>query len=182
MAYEMAQQLRAHGSEVSVLALLDAWPPHRCTTRERLLPHENVQFWRARIALRRLLSLEPWHWPAFLRDKGRQLTEQLFSGRREYDRTTFLRELVVTANLKAFERYRLEPYDGSLILIASAERPLAETADPRLTWLTMVRRGCTIHQIPLEDTDSLLKSPYVESVADHLNEALAPTAVMAARP
>jgi amino acid adenylation domain-containing protein len=181
VAYEMAQQLKAKGEDVKVLALLDAWPPNRCTTRERLLPNETVLLWRARTAVTTLVSLDLGRWPKFLLQKGRRLAMQMFNWKSEYDRTGFFRERVATANLKAFERYQLEPYDGSLMLIAATERPLAETADPRLTWLTMALRGCTIHIIPALDAGYLLKAPYVELVAYHLNKALAPLQALVAR-
>jgi hypothetical protein len=45
----------------------------------------------------------------------------------------------------------------------------------------MGRRGCTIHHIPALDAGYLLKAPYIESVADHLNAALAPLQTLAAR-
>jgi hypothetical protein len=60
-----------------------------------------------------------------------------------------------------------------VLLIAATSRPLAGTADPRLTWVSMAHRGCTIHEVDALDEFSLLSSPYVGLVAKYLNDAIA---------
>jgi amino acid adenylation domain-containing protein len=182
VAYEMAQQLTAMGMEVRVLALLGTWPPHRRPAREHLIPREPVLRWQARSALREILELDVRHWPAFLFRKARRLAERVFSREYEFDKVGYFRVQVATANWTAFERYKLKPYDGTVLSIAATGRPLVGMTDPRLTWKTMARGGCTIQQVPATGAVELLRPPHVGHVVEHLKDALASSHAAAARP
>ncbi len=173
VAYEMARQLHALGSETALLALLDSWPPHHSKSEDRLLPYETPLLWALRSAMHKMVSLEVWRWPAFLLRKVPRLARRILGARDEYDSLSFARMRVVTANLNALERYRHEPYDGRILFVAASEHPLEGTADPRLVWLKSAHGGCELRYVPAQNAGQLVRSPYVERVADHVNEALA---------
>ena len=177
VAYEVAQQLRAAGESVGLIALLDSWAPELIPDRAKVTRRGQQLRFVAVKALRYSLAL--WHLPwrqrwRFLREKATVLNEvvaqrDLYRG----DRFLLFRQLVTAANQRAAARYRPRPYPGGVALIVSTERPVGTEGDPRLTWAGLATGESRVLRVDAMDSGSVLRSPHVEQLAESLAGLLA---------
>ncbi len=173
VAFEMAQQIRAGGEPVELLALLDA-PMHR-----RYLPRTVVVRFRVRRvghAVRRLMTR-----------RGGQLLPQPLSAfrdwrknRRDSQAVAFImasalpplpphRRAVCDAHLRAVHCYEPRRYNGPVLFIQAATHS-PHWADPVPAW----RKWCPrleLQRIP-GDHHSILQPPEVAALAAHLDRRL----------
>jgi len=191
VVFEMAQQLRAVGQEVALLAIIDA-EAHPSVLRKvirkpdfwlRLLPH----------SLRGLAS-----WPqsrlrsdsgerqALLRSKARLVMSQLLETMWDMglDPPGLLMDLgtrerfvpgwyspVTDAHRKAFRDYIAAVYPGRMTLLKGSTRFRLWCGDPTGGWDTIVSGGVQVRQIP-GDHDELFQEPHVKVVAAELRACL----------
>jgi amino acid adenylation domain-containing protein len=152
VAYEMAQQLRAQGQEVSLLVLFDTYPGNLRavgTSLIDLLLHPAWQHWvhdLPRVARKRIIrSLRNWRVPQALKD-------------------------VRNSNTAAAGRYVLRPYPGKATLIRAEEKSLRSSADPLAAWHGLVA-SLEIHEIPGDHYD-ILVDPQVNRLAQCLKSCI----------
>jgi acyl carrier protein len=178
VAYEMAQQLQEQGHEVSLLTLIETWPPSSLR-----VPRFAVPFWiRPSLFLllgiarhgRVLLQLRPGQWSSYMR-QGMLIIRDMVAYGDVYrgDRAVLYRDRVSDANRQAAARYRPKPYSGRLSLILASSRPVAPSQDTRLAWGTLAADGYSTDQIPAEDSGRLFVKPHVQVLAGHLKTLLA---------
>lgn len=171
VAYEMARQLREAGEVVHLLALLDAGVPDAdqpasdATEAAVLLVAEQ-------------LALDP----ADLGDvQGDARLDAMLSlaqarGRLAHDADLrWVRWLVhgFRIGVHAVQRYRPQPYDGSVFLIRSTDDLPADANDddPTLGWGALARGGVEIHAVP-GSHDTMVQPPHVTALADCLRARL----------
>ena len=167
VAFEAAQQLRAAGEDVALLALLDTPGPDAYRAKpplRRALGHlkNTIRFGRpyleAKIGrrVRELIGTPPSDAPPELRPRLRILFEQ-------------------TAG-----RYAIKPYAGRITLFKLAHRdamsdslfdPALADVDPLLGWGPVAEGGVECHELEGGHV-SILQEPYVRVLGQHLHRIL----------
>lgn len=175
IAYEIAQQLRAAGEEVRLLAIIEAWAPGH----SRRLP------W-----LRRQLTdmAYSYHWHASELSSGKTSLlamllnnrvvrriglSRLFSGLSNYQAMTtedpyawFVRYLD-----QRIERYDPKPYEGATLLLYSSEQPTSRFLDRNFGWTDLLRGTMTLRRVT-GGHRSMFNEPSVAEMAACINAAL----------
>ena len=185
VAYEMAQQLRATGEEVGLLALFDATPPQqtRSTRAQKVGRHADILAtlgagerlsYLARVvqqaAMARLKFLQRW-----LKGFRNQLLLQYYRRSGEPLPASMLVNHRLRLFLKAARRYRFEPYGGDVTLFIpgggkSREERLQAT---RARWRDLIRGRAEIHIIDSAYRHSdLFRLPFSKDLATQLNPYL----------
>ena len=82
-------------------------------------------------------------------------------------RSEIRRHAVSRANLSAFQRYRLRPYSGSVVLFYAEGRPLTGELDGRLRWHRLADT-LEAYGVPAGDSGQLLAEPQVRVLAAQL--------------
>jgi len=174
IAFEVAQQLRQGGAEVSLLGMLDSISPTRRGKKISLLKKAwLMRHWslgyilERKQQLRRIRRLELDHEQALARRApGETMAPELFGYR-------LFNQLAAAA-----ERYRPQPYSGPVMVFRAtqkAEIPFLN-AGSRLGWEDLVRGPIRVVDIP-SSHDTLLNDPGLQSVAQALERELARSAL-----
>jgi amino acid adenylation domain-containing protein len=178
VAFEMAQQLRAQSEEVDFLLLVETWPPpERRPFADTLSTYSHQVRFLASTAqrhLRQIVHVSPRALPGALLERSKALGEMI-AQRDVYrgDSATMYVDRVSTANLRAFRRYKPQPYDGEVHLaLASARTSVQSPHDPRLYWADLARGGVQRLDIPARDSGLILKSPHVEKLSTWVRTVL----------
>src|SRR6185295_14545789 len=123
VAWEIAQQLREAGQAVGLLALLETWPPPAAAAPERAWPALRasvlLEFIGTRLRLYReaLGGLRGRARVRYVVERLRPLSYLVRHGDPFLGvRAEIRRHAVRRANLVAFQRYRLRPYPGPVVL------------------------------------------------------------------
>jgi amino acid adenylation domain-containing protein len=186
VALEMAQQLRALGRRVGVLAIIDYGPgaPEGWSGRLRTAGHfvANLPQW-----LR--YDLLQAGWPA-IRGRVRrkmagarhrlatpgpetpaQLAERAVDEMFDRDRMPGAYRRLTIDQLEAFYRYHPTPYDGRVLLFWARCRPLFHSLSPDLGWGRYANGGFD-RVVVRCNHDNILSAPHVQVVAAALDRAL----------
>jgi thioesterase domain-containing protein len=179
VAWEIAQQLRAAGQEVGLLALLETWPPETVSTHRH--PRASRPAAVAAFVTDRLRLYRDALAPLRGRDRLRYLLGRLkplsdlvrhgdpFRG----VLAEFHRHAVARANLLAFQRYEPRPYPGPAVLIYAEGRRFTGPVDGRLRWRQLTG-DLQVYGVPGDDSGELLREPHVRVVAAQLTKCLQP--------
>lgn len=163
VAFEMAQQLRAKGEQVALLAMFDCGCPLRTNIWQR-----GCQIW--------------WRWAHFARRAlyhTRNLVSLRSSARRMYlkEKAQVIRSVVSVnspvwkSNSKAGRKYMPKPYSGKLTYFWAEDR-LQDPLDRRKGWWPLAEGGVELHRVPGGHT-GMLREPHVQTLAKRLKECLA---------
>jgi len=176
VAYEMAQQLRATGQEVGLLALLESWPP--VSVSSRLLKPDaqallGLMVDRVRLYLRTFTQLHGRQRLQYLLDRIRTISHMLaqrdaFRG----DRSELHLRLVTQANLVALQQYNPRVYPGRAVLFRAEGRKVGADDDRRLAWRQLAAGGVEVCTVPGDDSGTMLEEPHVRVVASRLRDYL----------
>jgi thioesterase domain-containing protein/acyl carrier protein len=193
VAYELAQQLRAQGQRVNLLAMLDVWSPATdCSLKDLpdddfflygLLTEQVRQRGRApAITFEFLKRLEPEQQYEFILQSGKQ--EQILHPETEIE---WLRRFVQGYKKRhlASIRYSPRPYNGKITLFRCEEiepelieffqREGINLQNQTLGWDRFTAEGVDIYALPgLHET--LYQEPQVNILAEHLQAAIAAAA------
>jgi acyl-CoA synthetase (AMP-forming)/AMP-acid ligase II/thioesterase domain-containing protein len=194
IAFEMAQQLRAQGQEVALLAILDArmpaagrfqgwWHPvsplrilanSYYWVKDELLQTSVGQLWgrtgrKLRVAARRVSSLlvRPE-----LHSRGKDIVDRVFDASiiPEWYRK------MLAAHYEAAEKYVPKVYPGRLTLIRARTQPLSRVPTHDLGWGKLAGGGLEVTVIP-GNHETVLTEPCVRELAgrlrDHIQKAQA---------
>jgi len=188
VAFEMAQQLKAEGEEVRLLALFEPSPLRKCGTTPLLpLPPSPVhpssvglpeEFSRHLDTLRRLRPPERlayvWvrvrnviseavktSWPTIFLKHARCFMHQLLGLYLPYSLKSFY---ILRVYRRATQRYILRPYPGSVELFLHPATPAEGSV---LNWSGIASGHVEIHDIP-PGHEEILKEPHVRIWAESL--------------
>jgi len=184
VAYEMAQQLRAAGEEVALLALLDTGVPGAGADPDAATFEDDAP-WLADVGefIARLAGEESPVSCDELKDLAPEGRIEFFVERmRESDllppgtSASQVRSLlrVYKANVRAAGHYSPRPYPGPIALFRAGGDPgaAAESAkDPTLGWSALSPMPVEVHTVP-GDHVTLLAEPNVAVLAERLRECL----------
>lgn len=180
VAYEMAQQLKAQGQDVALLALLETpHPGHRPpgTLVERYVYH-YLNF--ASYHLGNLLALPPKEKLAYVRERGARAARKIAHGlglARRKLRSETGKPLpdpiqgVLDANVRALQAYVPRPYPGRLTIIRAARQLRPGASDPLLGWGGMAGEGIEAHEVPGYHS-SIITGPHARALAEQLRACL----------
>ncbi|HEV7514934.1 MAG TPA: thioesterase domain-containing protein, partial [Thermoanaerobaculia bacterium] len=183
IAYEMAQQLRASGDEVALLALLDSLAPARSRMPEETEIEEiDESLLLAGLARDlgglsgRPVALDPAELSGLDPEAGlARVVERvraagaLPAGLGEEQIGRLWR--VFRANVRAVRAYAPAPYAGEAVLFVTAENPERGRLGRALGWERLMDGRLAIRQLP-GDHYSLLRGPGVEELASTLTQPL----------
>jgi len=187
VALEMAQQLRASGRAVGVLAMIDYGPgvPDGWFARARVVGYfiENLPYWLRYDILRggwASLATRVRRKLATIGDRlvhvGRATTarsaERAFDGMFDKPQVPEAHRRLAIDHLDAFYRYQPVIYDGRILLFWARCRPLFHSLTPALGWDHYAAHGfdrIIVHC----NHDNILMVPHVSVIAAGLDEALA---------
>jgi amino acid adenylation domain-containing protein len=184
VAFEMAQQLRARGESVAMLALLDVTPLHGDRFTET--DDETLVNW----FISDLAGLRGGELLPVSIGKGVSVEEHLRAGLESARKAGIvssdigveqLRQYfhVFRSNLRAMFRYLPQPYSGSVVLFRATDGELGDrisAADPTGGWAGLALLGCRTYDVHGSHY-SVIREPGVRTVAQHLKAHLNGTAV-----
>ena len=183
IAFEVAQQLRAHGDMVADLFLLDAY-----LYTERLpYPGRDLADADERLLVRMLAAL-PQGQSRQLHQQLRRLPDHgaridyLFTNGRAFGRipaTYTINDLrrmydAMDAHVEALSAYQPQPYAGQVTFLRCTDRTESDII-PYRPWSTVVRGGVATYDVPGKHS-TLLEAPNVQAVAHVLHNCLTPEA------
>jgi surfactin family lipopeptide synthetase A len=164
VAFEMAQQLAAHGEDRVVVVLFDTLcaPPPGTPVSPAIST--------ASFVLRKLFRI--WA-PEWRTDVSRIATAPIRAMQRSIRTARLPRDVkkVRKACLQAAEEYKPRPYSGRVILFRSSHKPLGQVSDPRAGWSTYATGGLEIFEIQ-SNHENILLEPQVRSVGEQLKTCL----------
>jgi amino acid adenylation domain-containing protein len=174
VAYEMAQQLRAVGQQIGLLALLETWAPqmssaHRLRRGARMPAVFGFVARRFRLYVETLARLRSRERLRYLLGRLRLLKDivvqrDLFRGARG----ELYLYAVTRANLLAFQQYEPRVYPGPVVLFRAEGRKVVPAADRRLAWRDLVTGGLQVYSAPGDDSGLMLQEPHVRVLAAQL--------------
>jgi amino acid adenylation domain-containing protein len=181
IAFEMAQQFRAAGESVALLALFETYNLGAARISARFIVRvinvvENILF-----HLLNALSLRARGRISFLTDKLHTestrlkirrdiFVQRLRAGVNGNDRSSYHYLKVKKANDRANERYRARRYDGRLILFRPL-RGFTGYGDRWFGWKGIAGGGIEIHVLPFYPR-GMLAEPFVEVLAERLKASM----------
>jgi thioesterase domain-containing protein len=189
VALEMAQQLRAQGEQISMLAIFDDSPLNIQVDSEdgklkrylinghkiaRNFPHwfkDFIQLGPSRIFMRIRRKLR------LIRKTIGQTDPAKPGSVDAQDLIDFASELsphqqrVITCNLQAVKMYIPQPYPGQVTLFRATSRQLLDIDDPEATWQKLAPGRVHIHDIP-GSHEGMFKKPHVHYLAEKLKSCI----------
>ncbi len=173
LAYEIAQQLRAAGEEVALLALVDAFAPG-LPRLARLMPRPLYRIvHRVRILgfhVENLVRLGPRAKLAYAASKAQRARRALLGKVSAVVRRSAVTVSPQLAFGEALAAYDPEPYAGSMVLLRAARMPLGSQAPPDLGWAGLVQ-DMQVETIPGYFTTPI-SEPEVRVLAEKLSRRL----------
>lgn len=175
-AYEVAQQLRAAGDEVGLLAMLDTPLPR---SPDQLAGVDKVKIHLQRLARRGPGYLVDWVKTRVEWELRKRTQSQEEAGSRPYE---FRSQEIEAAFYRALGRYEIEPFPHPVLLFRPAPGELYDLGAGRRVdderefyyedngWHHYVPE-VSVHEVP-GDHDSMVLEPNVRVLAAHLREAL----------
>jgi thioesterase domain-containing protein/acyl carrier protein len=180
VAFEMAQQLYAQGSEPALLVLFDTHAPgssKRVGTTEKMrglwqrIREQGVPY------LVRKVIYKGDHWRQQLFKRGRDIASAGYrlAGRDLPVRLRYYQ--VQEAHARAMMHYKLQTFPGKITLMRAVERGylgmelLGTREDSVLGWGNLAGGGLEIHDVPGEH-GNVLNEPHVQVVAKELKTIL----------
>jgi thioesterase domain-containing protein/acyl carrier protein len=136
VAFELAQQIRAAGEEIALLVLIDSNYP----TRRRMMRNHLVGLWQDTLPPE--VGRPPGLRGAATRVRARVRVMRTPS---EEQRIGMRKSAIGNRYLRRILRYRPEPYEGKLTLIACTDR---EVEDAARIWRELAAGGLEIRYVP----------------------------------
>jgi amino acid adenylation domain-containing protein len=197
VVYEMAQQLRASGDEVGLLAILDHPPATAGYYRPIVRPEHWPTLLYDLLGYRdRLAALRLGHGRKLVRSFADRIRRRTVHPRgapaegvpqHELDRVVnyvatniagdpnllplYHRE-VIAAQYRALTSYVPAPYSGHITLFRARKQPLLCSHDPAMGWRALAGAGMTVCTVPGSHL-GVLQEPNVATLAARLGDCLA---------
>jgi amino acid adenylation domain-containing protein len=177
VAYEMAQQLRAQGKEVALLALIDSGlhKPNWQSDQEKeiimlttFVQHLGLSLDLFTITLDDFFRLESNDRLAYILDTAK--AANILPADISLSAAHKLLQ-AFKANVAAVHKYIPHPYDGSITLFKCSGRLNGSDNDPTDCWGRMTKRGLDI-RITAGDHFNILREPNVKALAAQLTDCI----------
>ena len=182
LAYEVAQQLRAEGEEISLLVMVDAWAPgytRKMSRLRRLLANVSYIGQRTLYHITHLHQKSPralaafyWERPGVLRLRmkfarsrhkpGAEVATPAFANKD----WAFLEELERAAKV-----YEPKPYDGRVVLFYRPDQPSGAFLDRNFGWTGLAVGGIETLEVP-GDHLGMFRDPGASIMARHIQSVL----------
>ena len=156
IAFEMAKQLRAMGKEVKMLAMLDT------VVRGAITGESENQKFGNRVAT--ISKKAAWNIKDAIKYPSSSLKYRSYALNRAFKRWVFkikpgdapkpndgtkdYSKLIDKINLEAFNKYRIQPMDGSIYLFRAKERRYYLKDQTFLGWKPYVREYIKVREVP----------------------------------
>jgi thioesterase domain-containing protein len=163
IAFEMAQQLRAQGHEVAMLALLDA----RRVVRQ---PRSRLGR-RVLIHVGNVLRLSVSDKLEYLLDKVRGVTHTAKHSIKTRGEAPSARDILDRVIDCAEREYVPQIYPGRMILFRPGEQPAEYYLDPYLGWEGLAAGGIEVRDIPT-GSGTMFREPHVQTLARELRASM----------
>lgn len=176
VAFEMARQLQAHGQEVALLALLDAWavPPSASDVEDdrmallgSFVQSLGLSVDQFAVSVDDFWQLSPDEQLTCVLDRARCANlvppDVTLPQLRRYLR-------VFATNLRAVRSYVPQPCTGQLTLLRASD-PGMSSQDSTLGWGNLAAEGVAVHTAP-GNHFTMLKEPHVQVVARWLRSCI----------
>ena len=153
VAYEMAQQLRASGESIGMLALLDTYAGNLksvSSTVVELLLHPTGK---------RLFRDLP------------EIAKEMVQRRVKFLLMSPVLKNVLETNQAAADRYKLQPYGGRIHLFRASEASLRSPADLYDAWDELAADGVEVHEIT-GNHGGILVRPQIDQLAEALKACI----------
>lgn len=147
VAFEMAQQLRAQGEDVPLLALIDTFVPGEEATFP-IRPLKRTRFWIVDKYLGDLLWRSPNQRFAYIRYLMRSIR---LGGRARINGTGPIDNrwpALEAANRNAYNFYVPKPYSGRILLFWGSDFAIRSFHDRRLGWSEIAEGGLQVFAVP----------------------------------
>ena len=173
VALEMAHQLRAAGETVSLLGMLDSRTIHYDQKHSQTRSLQGKVGHRVNRFSGNISALNFGARAAYIWDKITTRAIRyacMIAARMNLTRVPAFMKSAYDINYVAIQNYRLQPYDGRLILFRAMEQDYAK-GDYDLGWGSIFRGGVEVHDLP-GDHDRIFLDPNIEVLARSLRAAL----------
>jgi thioesterase domain-containing protein len=184
LAYEVARQLRATGSEVRLVAILDVGPrPKRSFSRIVRYPWlvlKNLPFWIAEDFLSTSLHGNVARLKRTIKAWARRasgISGGMSASRVEVERVFDVEGVapayrkILEDNLQLYRDYVPKPYAGRITLFRARSRPLLHSFERDLNWGELVAGGTEICDVP-GNHFTVVNEPGMRVIAERLVEEL----------
>jgi amino acid adenylation domain-containing protein len=175
VAFEIAQQLRAAGEEIGLLALLDSSAPN--------LPNLRPSFTQSLgIHINNLFQLTFKEQSSYILDRVayrfNSKDEEDFLAKSLYKLEDLTPQLlnILNCNIQAGEDYIAKKYSGKIVLFRCQVQDLEHYLHPEFGWTDLVDGGVEIHPIPGPHF-RMLKEPRIRYLAAELKLCLQKTSM-----
>ncbi len=176
IAFEVAQQLRARGERVELLALFGTPFPTVYLLRHRLLMMCRYVLHRIPFHLRAVGNKDLRKSLSYLRDRMSGFTREAVSATRESlaaDDEGSAKAIVGRATLAAVRDYRPKMYPGRIDLFVASGLSLARDYGQQRRWRAVAGGGLQVHVGPDGCTGTtMLREDYARDFAGRLRECL----------
>ncbi|HEX4946468.1 MAG TPA: alpha/beta fold hydrolase, partial [Blastocatellia bacterium] len=181
VAFEMAQQLKANGEDVALLAMLDTYPLgwlslYPPAEAARMEAEYKRQRWQRHWSNLRQLNLadkvEYCRNKAQYKSRKYKYTLWQFSQWLRRDASASLTDTLrqtEESNYRAAKRYRPQVYPGQLTFFCADEEVGVEESCKG--WESLVAGGVEVIRVP-GDHQTMIRAPHVQQLAKRLNECL----------
>jgi amino acid adenylation domain-containing protein len=180
VAFEMAQQLYAQGTEPALLVLFDTSAPgslQRVGTTEKLRGFwQRLRDQGTPYLVRKVLRKGD-DWRERLVKRSRNVTSYCYRLAGSDLPVRLRYHQVQEAHSRSMTRYKIQRYQGKVTLMRAVDRGylgmelLGTREDPRLGWVALAGGGLEIHDVPGEH-GNVLNEPHVGTVAEELETIL----------
>ncbi len=160
VAYEVAQQLRASGDEVRLLAIIDSGVLYACAILTALFPKGDMGM----LDMLRMSSVDQ-----LSEFRRRSAPARLIPD--DADERLALRIFrLFTSNMHAVLNYRARPYEGKLTLLQAGEGIVKKRFEPSAEW-SRLADDVELHFVPGNHL-TLIQEPHVDELARRLDQCL----------
>ena len=187
VAFEMARQLQAQGTEPRALIMLDVYVPgctehfSRATQIANLrqsLRNDGLRYLARKIHAKRIYLSERWA------RKFRLTAGAVYAKLGRRMPATMRYTLVEEKHMRALARYSFQPYSGNMQLIRATDfgvGSLSEHYDADLGWGKLVQGKLSFYDVDADHSNIVIE-PYVRSVAEQIRRILSETTPAAGPP
>lgn len=176
VAFEVAQQLRAQGQAVAMLALFESSYPTAYLLSHRIRVVISKRRRWASNHVRTLLRMGPWEQLRYLIEHARNVKERMVrrgKTRNDSGMVSNFRAQVEKAHLSAARQYVPVVYPGRIHFLFANETSQKLLYRRQLDWRAFAAGGLKVYSGPEDCTPpTMLQDPYVQVFAEFLRSSL----------